>query len=334
VDPFQGRCREVVSLPVGANVGVFTALDCALVSYTDYFDSQPPAERLAVYRLSDWSRIAEHTMDCRAHFNVTPLWSPFLAAPDSKTIYIYKAQTLGHHHGKDFVCGLDVRTFTLSSWTAVVPRCLAGWSTSAGSAHAQMLFIADGLESGELPTRDLDQTVAFWLGPELGMGPVLSLGARPQAHSDLGHARAILFAPGRPLSVVVCTDGLVHLIDPVNRCVLERQQVTFSPRHGMPTFAAQIASDGSLLYVGTAVGQARHQRLVQRVVVHDLDGCRRVSEWVLDEPMMNITLAQDGRYLCGVSPRSESVCVLDVRTGREAARVKLPARPRYVIPAE
>lgn len=333
VEPFRDRLVEVLPLPGGADVGVFASLDCALVSYTEYHADRPPTERLTVYRMSDWSPLAQHTMDCRAHFNVSPLWSPFLTAPDRETIYIYKAQTLGHHLGKDFVCGLDVRTFTLSSWDAVVPRCLAGWSTSTGRAHAQMLFVADGLESGELPTGDLQQTIAFWLGPQEGMGPALSLGARPRAHSDLGHARAILFAPRRPLSVVVCTDGMVHLIDPVDCCPLERQQVTFSRRHGMPIFAAQLAPDGTRLYVGTAAGHARHQRMVQRIVIHDLDGYRRVGEWVLDEPLMHMTLAEDGRYLYGVSPRSQSVSVLDVESGREAARMTLPARPRYVIPA-
>ena len=129
-----------------------------------------------------------------------------------------------------------------------------------------MLFIADGLQVGRLPEADFEQKIGFWLGPEEGMGPVIPLGPRPRLHSDLGHARAILSAPRRPLSVVVCNDGAVHLIDPVAFRRLGRQQVSFAPGHAMPIFAAQVDPDGRLLYVGTAEPEARSQGLIERVV--------------------------------------------------------------------
>jgi len=91
---------------------------------------------------------------------------------------------------------------------------LAGWSLASGRAHAQIIFVADGIELGILPRTDLEQKVGFWLGPKEGMGPMARLGPRPRSHSDLGHARAILFAPEKPLSVMMCNDGAAHLVDP------------------------------------------------------------------------------------------------------------------------
>src|SRR5262249_34712044 len=157
-----------------------------------------PREVLDVYRLSDWHLRARLPMDCRAHFNVCQRWPPFLPSPDVNLIYLYKARTLGHHRAEDFVSGLRLDTLEFTPWNYQLPEGMAGWSGAAGRAHVQMLFVAEGLETGRLPATDLDQKVAFWLGPEAGMGPTVSLGPRPRAHSDLGHARAILCATKRP----------------------------------------------------------------------------------------------------------------------------------------
>jgi hypothetical protein len=249
-----------------------------------------------------------------------------------KLIYVYKARTLGDHLAEDYVCGLRVAELEFTPWTYRVPECIAGWSVAAGRAHAQMLFVADGLEVGRLPTIDLEQKVAFWLGPEEGMGPTVSLGPRPRAHSDLGHARAILCAPKRPLSVVMCNNGVTHLIDPIDFRHRGKQQVSFAPGHAMPLFAAQIDPEGRLLYVGTATDEARHQGLVERVVVHDLDRGRRQLEWVLEDPFAHMALSDDGRYLCGAGQRTNQLWVLDARSGRAEAQMPLDGFPQYLIP--
>src|SRR5205814_2051266 len=163
--------------------------------------------------------------------NLAPRWSTFLAAPAGALVYVYKARTLGNHQAQDFVCGLDPAALEFSPWNYQFPECVAGWSASGGRAHAQMLFVADGLEVGRLPVDDLEQKMAFWLGPGAGMGPAVSLGPRPRCHSDLGHARAILYAPRRGLSVAVCNDGVAHLVDAAAFRYLERQQVQFAPAH-------------------------------------------------------------------------------------------------------
>jgi hypothetical protein len=163
------------------------------------------------------------------------------------------------------------------------------------------------------------------------MGPVIPLGPRPRAHSDLGHARAILSAPGRPLSVVVCNDGAAHLIDPVAFRHLGRQQVTFTPGHAMPIFAAVVDPQGRLLYVGTAEHEARSRGLVERVVVHDLERGRRQLEWVLAEPFAHMALTADGRYLCGAGANSNALYVLDTRNGRPEAVTPLDDAPVFLL---
>jgi hypothetical protein len=334
IDPFAARVLKSIPVALSPNLGIFPKQDCALVSFVEYSDDSPPRDWLDVYRLSDWSLRARLPMEDRAHFNVSPQWSTFIASPDDTLVYIYQARTLGHHWSEDFVCGLDPAGPTFTSWKFRIPECVAGWSCAAGRAHAQMLFVADGLETGSLPTVDLDQKVAFWLGPDGGMGPTVSLGARPRAHSDLGHARAIVCAPLRPLSVVVCTDGVTHLIDPSAMRYLERQQLEFASDYAMPIFAAEIDRQGSLLYVGTARSGARHQRLIQRVLVHGLDEARRQNEWAVEEPLSHMALTDDGTYLCGVSPDSGTLWVFDARTGRVEAAMPLDGAPQYIIPAD
>jgi hypothetical protein len=334
VDPFAGRVEHVLPVPDSPNLGIFPRQDCALIAYPTWENGKPPQERLDVYRLSDWTLRARLPMDYRAHFNSRPVWSTYVQAPDGQQIYVYKARTLGHHLADDWLCGLDLGTLTFAPWGFKVPECVAGWSAAGGRAHAQMLFVSDGLEVGQLPLADFEQKVGFWLGPEEGMGPLIALGPRPRVHSDLGHARAILSAPQRPLSVVVCNDGAAHLIDPVAFRYLERQQVRFAPGHAMPIFAAQIDTEGLQLYVGTAEHEARSQGLVERVVVHDLRVGRRQLEWVLDEPLAHMALTADGRYLCGAGSASNSLYILYTRTGRPEAVMPLDGAPVFLLPGD
>lgn len=333
VDPFIGQVLNLIPVPISPNLGVFPQHDCALIAYGEYQEGTSSGDYLAVYRLSDWSLLARLPMDCRAHFNICPEWPTFLPSPEGRLIYVYKSRTLGDHLAEDFVCGLDLTTLDFTPWNYKVPECVAGWSVAGGRAHTQMLFVADGLEVGQLPTAGLEQKVGFWLGPEEGMGPMVSIGSRPRSHSDLGHARAILFAPQRSLSVVACNDGVAHLIDAVDFRYLERQQVKLSKGYAMPIFAAQIDPQGRFLYVGTAAGEARHQGLVERVVVHDLNRGRRQLEWLLEEPLAHMALSEDGRYLCGAG-LSNRLWILDAQTGRAVAVMQLDGSPQYVIPAD
>lgn len=332
VDVLSGKLLHSLPVPRSVNLGVFPDSDCALVSGLQGPAQGSPGEVLDVYRLSDWCHRARLPMDCRCHFNVAPRWSTFLPSPDPGLIYVYKAHTLGHHRADDYICGLRLGSSPeFTSWNYKLPECVAGWSLCGGRAHVQLLFVAEGLQLGRLPAKDLEQKVAFWLGPEEGCGPSVSLGPRPRAHSDLGHARAILSAPKRRQSVVVCNDGMVHLIDAANFRHLGRQQVELAADHAMPLFAAQLDASGRLLYVGTAAGETRCQGLTERIVVHDLEVGRRRQEWLLAEPMAHLALTGDGRYVCGAG-LSGKLWVLDALDGRVEAAMPLPGSPRYVVP--
>src|SRR5262249_16933187 len=144
---------------------------------------------------------------------------------------------------------------------------------------------------------------------------------------------AILSAPQQPLSVVVCTDGVAHLIDPTDFRYLERQQVQFPAGNAMPLFAAQIDPQGRLLYIGVADNEARHCGSAQRVVVHDLVAGQRLHEWPLKEPFFHMALTPDGAYLCGASFLSNNLWVLDACTGQPEAVMRLDGWPVYVMPA-
>jgi hypothetical protein len=333
IDPFAQKILHSLPVPRSPNLGLFPESDCCLVSYTEHSAAGTRREVVDVYRLSDWELRGRLPMDCRAHFNVAQRWTPFLPSRDPNLIYLYKARTLGDHLAEDYVCGLRLAELEFTGWSYRVPDCVAGWSLAAGTAQAQMLLVADGLEVGRLPARDLEQRLAFWLGPENGMGPTLSLGPRPRVHSDLGHARAILCARERPVSVVVCNDGLTHLIDPIDFRYRDRQQVSFAPGHAMPMFAAQIDPEGRLLYVGTAENEARRHGQAERLVVHDLDSARRQLEWILPEPFLHFALGGNGRYLFG-GGLSGKLWVLDARSGRVKSQMRLDGLPRYIIPAE
>jgi hypothetical protein len=331
VDPFAGQTLHLLPVPVSPNLGVFPEHDLALVSYGDYSRGQTTREWLDIYRLSDWGLRARLDMDCRAHFNTSPGWCTFLPSPCGTLVYVYKARSLGNHRAEDFVQGLDPVRLEFTPWTYKAPDCLAAWSRASEPAQAQMLFIADGLEVGRLPTTDLDQKVGFWLGPTEEKLRLVSIGPRPRAHNALGHARALLFAPDRPLSVVLCNDGAAHLIDPVRCCYLERQQVPFPAEHAMPNFAAQLDCQGRVLYVGTADHESRSQGLLQRLVVYDLQYRCRLAEWLLPEPFVHFALTADGRYLCGAGSASGKLWVLDARTSRAEAAVPLGGSPRYLV---
>jgi len=333
IDPFARRVLRSIPVAISPNLGIFPAHDCALVSYAEYADDSC-RDWLDVYRLSDWSLRARLPMEDRAHFNVSPQWSTFLPSPDDSLIYVYQARTLGTHRSEDYVCGLDPAGPAFTSWKFHIPECVAGWSRAAGSAHAQMLFISDGLETGALPMEDVDQRMGFWLGPDGGMAPSVSLGPRPRAHNDAGHARAIVCAPERPLSVAVCTDGVAHLIDPSELQYLERQQLAFRDDDAMPMFSAQIDPQGRRLFVGVSRGDARHEHLIERVLVHGLDEARQQDEWALEEPLSHMVLSDDGAHMVGVSPDSRTLWVLDAASGRAEASMQLDGTPQYVIPVD
>ena len=332
-DTSAGQVQRSISVPISPNLGLFPTHGCLLVSYTESPQESSPKEWLDVYRLPDGNLSAHLPMDCRAQFNGCPEWPTFVASPDPSLIYVYKTRTLGDHWAEDFVCGLDLTTMQFAPWNFKIPECVAGWSASGSRVHAQMLFVADGIEVGKLPSGDLGQKVAFWLGPEEGMGPMVSLGPRPRAHSDLGHARAILFAPKRCLSVVVCTDGVTHLIDPTEFRYVERQQVEFTKGYAMPIFAAQIDPAGRFLYVGTARDKARHFGLIERVIVYNLERGAQESVWVLEDPLGGMALSEDGSRLCGVSPGSNKLWVLDAHSGQVQA-MELDGSPQYVVPVD
>jgi hypothetical protein len=330
VDPLANKVLVRICVPEAPNLGVFPKHNCVLVSHSTPAPAGASQSWLDIYRLADGSMRDHMPMDWRAHFNVTPSWPIFLSSPDQSLIYIYKTRTLGHHLAEDYLCALDPMMAALSPWNFKIPGCVAGWSPSGGRAHVQMLFVADGLEVGRLPTTDLDQKIGFWLGPDEGMGPMVSLGPRPRAHSTLGHARAILFAPAPPLSVVVCTDGVTHLIDPVEFRYVERQLVELSPGQAMPQFAAQIEPAGQLLYVGTSAPEARSQGLIERVVVHNLKSRQRQAEWLLPEPFVHMALSADGRNVCGAG-LSNKLWVLDTRSGQAEAAMQLAGNPQYLV---
>lgn len=333
VDGLAQAVLHTQPVPHSPNLGLLSESDCALVSYTEHASDAPSREVLDVYRLSDWRLRGRLEMDCRAHFNLVPRWSTFLPSPDPDLVYVYKARTLGDHQAEDFICGLRLSTLEFTPWNQEIPECVAGWSLAGGTAHVQMLFVADGLHLGQLPKGDaLDQKVAFWLGSQDGMGPAVCLGPRPLAHSDLGHARALLCSQKRPLTVVVCNDGLVHLIDPVDYRHVARQRVQLGADDAMPLFAALLDPEGRTLYVGASAGEARYQGLIQRVVVHDLDSGRRLDQWELPEPLAHMTLSQDGTCLVGAASQSGKLWLLDARNGRTRAAIHLGGSPRYVLP--
>ena len=333
VEPFSKRVLKRIPIGTSANLGLFPEQDCALVSFTDHSQRLSAEDWLAIYRISDWTLRARLPMNSRAHFNSSPRWSTFILSPDQNLIYIYKSRTLGNHLAEDYIGGLHLGRLAFTPWDFRLPECVAGWSRSGGGAHAQMLFVSDGVEVGYLPTTSFEQKVAFWLGPEKGMGPVISLGLRPRVHNDLGHVRAILFAPKRPLTVAVCNNGIAHLINPLNFRYLEQQQIKFTDGYAMPIFAAQIDQGGKVLYVGTALDEARHQGAIQHVVMHDLIQNRIASEWILDEPFVFMSLSNDGRYLCGLSRDPDGFWVLNAQTGKTEARMRLDGVPQYLVPS-
>lgn len=330
-DPTERACIEVGRSP---NVGAVPARDALLVAHTEPDENGGTIDWLDVHRLSDLGRQARIAMDCRPHFNMGPLWSVFVPAPGGEKVYVYKTRTVGDHHAKDFVATLDLATLAFMPLSYSVPECVAGWSPSGPRAHAQMLFVGDGVEKGALRLGTREQKVHFWLGPEESEHPDVAIGLRPVAHSDLGHARAILHACAAPLTVVACTDGSVHLIDPVALVHLGCQRIALQEGEGMPIFAAQIEPQGRLVYLGAAQARARCQGLSERIVVHDLASNRTWSEWTLPEPLLRVTLSRDGRKLCGLCPWSGRLWVLDATSGEVDSSLELKGSPRYLVPLD
>jgi hypothetical protein len=333
VEPLANRTIRREPLGDFPDIEVFPEMDCAVVTCRSPDPkADSTADWLELYRLSDWRLRARRPMDCRAHFNTTPSWSTFLAAPDGRSIYIYKSRALGDHLAEDYFCALNTESGDFSDWNFRVPECVAGLSACAGAAHAQMLFISDGLEYGRLPESGLEQKVAFWLGPDGGMGPSVPIGERPKVHNQLGHARAILFSRRPEMTVVVCTDGVIHLIDPVGFRYLERLSLSFMAGYGMPIFAAQLDPEGSRLYVGASRESQRQAGTVERILVFDVIKKRLLADWALDEPLRQIKLSRDGRYLCGASAARQQLWVLDSFTARTLAVMDVEGDPEYVVP--
>jgi hypothetical protein len=331
--PLEGKALWELPVAWPPNIGVFPHRGCALVSYLDWRADGCGQEALDVYDLADGTLRRRLVMDCRAHFNLGPRWSTFLPSPEPDLVYVYKAATRGDHLAEDYVCGLRLDKEEFTPWNFHIPECVAGWALAGGRAHAQMLFVADGIEAGRLPTTDLEQKVGFWLGPEEGMGPVVKLGPRPRWHSDLGHARAILFAPQQPLSVVVCNDGTAHVLDPVGFRYLQRHQVPFAQGQAMPIFAAQLDPAGRFLYVGTGGEEVRCVGQFERLVRFDLVQGRGDGELLLPEPFSHLAISPDGQYLLGSAPQSQTLQVVDARSGTMKAALPMDGLPRYVMAA-
>jgi hypothetical protein len=332
--PLEGKILWEIPVAWPPNVGIIPHRARALISYLDRRSDGTAEESLAIYDLTDGALCGRIGMDARAHFNLGPRWSTFLPSPDPDLVYVYKAVTRGHHLADDYICGLRLDLNALTRWHFKIPECIAGWTLAGPKAHAQMLFIADGVEAGNLPVHDLEQKVGFWLGPDAGMGPLVSLGPRPRLHSELGHARALLFAPQHPLSVVVCNDGAIHLIDPIDFRYVERLQVPFADGHAMPIFAAQLEPAGRYLYVGTGSDEVRCVGMFERLVVYDLVQGQCAAEWELAEPYSHFALSSDGQYLLCSAPGSSTLQVIDSQSGTTKSALQLDGLPRFVMAAD
>jgi len=332
VDLAAGRVLNRLPLPSSPVVEVFPELDLLLVSYEDYFDDDLE-DRLDVYRLSSWELRKSLGVERRAHFNIAPSWSTFLPSRDGRSIWTYQSEGLGDHLGADYIAALDVETLAWRGEPRRIPECIAGWSVCSPHAEAQMLYISDGLEVGELPKLPPPERVVFWDGPEGGFSEPLALGPRPRAHSDLGHARAILAARERPLSVVVRTNGELFLIDSAARQPLERQRAALPEGCGMPIFGAHLDPAGRRVYIGAASPELRATGGTETVVVHDLEAGRTQETWRLDTPLRHTALSADGCTLFGAVADADEIVGLDVETGKTVGAVSLGGEAYYLTAA-
>ena len=322
-----GRLRLAAS-PV---VEAFPELDLLLVSYED-FRGEELENRVDVLRLSTFEPLKQFSVECRAHFNVAPTWSTFLLSRDGRSIWAYQSQGLGDHLGADYIAALDVATLEWRSERRRIPECIGGWS-ACRDAEAQVLYVSDGLEVGELPQNPPDERLVFWNGPDGGFSEPLSLGPRPRAHSELGHARAILASRERSLSVVVKTDGELRLVDSAERRPLERQRADLPEGYAMPIFAAQLDPEGRRLYVGASRPSQRALGATETIIVHDLDAGRSIETWKLDSPLQHMSLSSDGRTLFGALDGETEVAAFDVRDGRRIGGVDVGGEALFLTAA-
>lgn len=329
VDVLEGRPLSRFPVHVSPNPGILPRHDLALVSYGPLEDGR---DVLDAHQLSDGMLRARLPMDCRAHFNVCPNWSCFVESPDENVVYVYKARTLGDHLAADYICGFDPSSMCFLPWEVRVPRCIAGWSAAGGGrARLQMLFVADGVESGRLPVDDLDQKVCFWIGVDDGFGPMVSLGPRPRSHSDLGHACALLSAAAAPLSIVVSNDGGIHLIDPVDFRLIERRWVTLPDGFAVTNFAAAVDRNARVLVLGLARDGARHEGRTETLLLYDLRTGRTEGMWALERSLVHFAMTEQGDLLVGAEADCSRLIVLNPRRGTTVASQTIEGFPQYVM---
>jgi hypothetical protein len=101
----------------------------------------------------------------------------------------------------------------------------------------------------------------------------------------------------------------------------------------MPIFAAQLDPQGRLLYVGLSLEDARRVGVTERIVVHDLELDKKITEFVLDEPLIHFALSPDGNCLCGAGVESNRVHVINSHTGKIESTILVPGSAQFLIPS-
>ncbi len=277
------------------------------------------------YRISDGHRSATTPIAWHIQYNAFQLWPAFVLAPDRRWLYVYRPVTVGDHRSDDFIRGIDLHSHEFGAWEVPIPECIMGWCRSGSGAHAQMLFVSDGLDRGELPlpSEPRPQKLALWRGPGAPLDTIV-LGQRPVAHSDLGHARATVYAPQSRRAIVVCTDGAVIVVDPSSTAIVSRQQVAMPTGAGMPIFAARVDESGRWLFVGAAGAVARAYAASECVLIHDLEREQTVAALPCDGALSHWAIDPEGSRLFGAVRGRDEIVVLDTHTGDVVLRKTLP----------
>ncbi len=328
VDAERGPIGEPIAAGTHPAVDVLTELGVMAILRRELEPSTSP--HVLLYGLDDGNRLARLPLDWHVQFNAFQRWPVFVAHPPTRRIYVYRPETLGDHRSRDFIRGIDLDGRRIEPWQDEIPQCVMGWSGGGGEVHAQMLFVADGLDVGELPEDDFGQRVGFWGGPDRGMLDVVDIGPRPRAHSDLGHARAIDYAPAAGRSVVVCNDGKAIVLDATTRAVQSVQQVDLGPWGGMPNFAARVDHQGRRLFVGAATHRGRTHGHTEAIVVHDLERRTRVDIVELTAPLRHWTISPNGAWLFGGCATRDEIVLIDTADWTIARRDDLAGQPTAV----
>src|SRR5262245_26964183 len=87
VDVLRNEILANVPVELSPSIAVFAEINRALVSYTRYEGSTRSTDWVDVYDLSSWKLHTRIRAESRAHFNVSPTWSPFVLSPDRQTVY-------------------------------------------------------------------------------------------------------------------------------------------------------------------------------------------------------------------------------------------------------